>query len=57
MHLVRSACFPSSTKTGGLENALHTTPQQSVFGVQLEQNMNVNSGDTARLVVSTALKI
>lgn len=57
MHLVRFACFPSCTKTGGLETALRTTPQRSVFGVRLEQNMNMNSGDTARLLVSSAFKI
>lgn len=54
MRLARSACFPSSTKTGGMEIAPSLTPQQGVFGVRLKQNMNMNSGDTARQIVSTA---
>lgn len=52
MHSERSACFPSFTKTGGMETALHLTPQQSDHGVQLKQNLNVNSGDTAQPLVS-----
>lgn len=55
MRLARSACFPSYTKTGGMEIALSLTPQQGVFGVRLKQNMNMNSGDTARQIVSTAI--
>lgn len=56
MRLVRSACFPSCTKTDGMETAQLTTRQWSVFGVQLEQNMSMNSGDTARPLVSTKVK-
>lgn len=54
MHLARSACFPSSTKTGGMEIVPSLIPQQGVFGVRLKQNLNMNSGDTARQIVSTA---
>ncbi len=57
MRLVRSACFPSCTKTGGMEIVLRTTLQGSVLGVRLEQNLNMNSGDTAQLLVSAAFKI
>lgn len=52
MQWERSACFPSCTKTGGMESARHLTPHQSGRGVQLKQNLSINSGDTAQPLVS-----
>lgn len=57
MRLERFACFPLCIKTGGLETAQHLTPHQSELGVLLKQNMSMNSGDTAQVLVSTAFKI
>lgn len=50
--LVRSACFPSCTKTNGIQTAQRLTPKQSAAGVQLRLNMSMNNGDTAQLLVS-----
>lgn len=55
--MVGSACFPSSTKTGGMETALRLTPLTSVLGVLLKQNMNMSFGATALLTVSIALVV
>lgn len=52
--MVGPACFPSCTKTGGSQTVLRWTLQKSVFGVQLKLNMNMNSGATVQLIVSTA---
>lgn len=52
MRLAKSACFPSCTKTDGMETAPHMTPKQSAAGVQLKPNISMNSKDTAQLLVS-----
>lgn len=52
MHSENPAHFRSFTKTGGLETAPHMTRQQSVPGVQLEQDLKMTSGDIVQLHVS-----
>lgn len=51
------AHFPSITKTVGLETAPHMTRQQSVPGVQLEQNLKMTSGDIVQLHVSENMQL
>lgn len=53
MQLEGRACFLSSTKAIGTRRALHLTLQGIVNGVQLKQNMIMNSGVIAQLTVST----
>lgn len=57
MHLESPACFPSCTKTAGLETARHTTRRLSVLGVQSEQDLNTISGDIARQLVSRSITV
>ena len=51
------ACFPSSTMISGIQTALWSTPQKRGFGVLLKQNIKLNAGATAQLLVSTALGV
>lgn len=46
------AYFPFCTKTSGTVTALRLTPLY--FGVRLKQNMKMNSGVFAQLIVSMA---
>lgn len=57
MHLESPACFPSCTKTAGLETARHMTHRRSVLGVQLERDLNTISGDIAPQPVSRSITI
>lgn len=57
MHSENPAHFHSYTKTGGLETAPHLTRQQSVPGVQLEQDLKMISGDTVQLHVSENMQL